>query len=111
MTTRMVINDTEHVPEVAAFLQRRGAAGQDRFDEMWEGTYHVEPAPTGRQGALAAQLAVILTTRMGAGLLVTTAVNIGDSDHDYRVPDLAVLDAEDLRTWNPTAHLVVEVVS
>ena len=30
--------------EVEAFLARRRELGQDPFDEVWEGTYHVAPA-------------------------------------------------------------------
>jgi len=27
-------------PELQAYLTRRRACGQDRFDEVWKGTYH-----------------------------------------------------------------------
>lgn len=31
-------------PEVEAYLARRRELGQDLYDEVWEGTYHVAPA-------------------------------------------------------------------
>jgi len=32
--------------EVRAWLARRRELGQDLYDEVWEGEYHVAPAPT-----------------------------------------------------------------
>ncbi|MGH8929470.1 MAG: hypothetical protein ACRDZO_02230 [Egibacteraceae bacterium] len=34
-------------PEIESWLERRRALGQDLFDEVWEGDYHVGPAPHG----------------------------------------------------------------
>lgn len=37
-------------PELTGFLERRRSMGQDRFDEVWEGVYHVAPAPNAWHG-------------------------------------------------------------
>jgi hypothetical protein len=46
--------------EVEAFLERRRALGQDRFDEVWEGVHHVAPASHAWHGYLDNVLAELL---------------------------------------------------
>jgi hypothetical protein len=36
--------------DIAAWLERRRALGQDLFDEVWRGEYHVAPARHRRHG-------------------------------------------------------------
>ena len=33
--------------EIERFVERRKALGQDTYDEVWEGTYHMSPAARG----------------------------------------------------------------
>lgn len=97
--------------EVAAWLRRRQALGQDRFDEVWEGEYHVAPAPHRRHGDVCDQVAALLRPRArAAGLWPSGPLNIGEPD-DYRVPDLAYLRDRDMVTFLPSAAIVVEVAS
>ncbi|MBO0831215.1 MAG: Uma2 family endonuclease [Actinobacteria bacterium] len=98
--------------EIQQLIERRRKLGQDLFDEIWEGTYHMAPAPRGRHGYLDIQLAVELRHYAeAAGLVGTGPVNIGEAD-DYRVPDQAYhrqFDPEAI--YFPTAALVVEIMS
>ena len=50
----------ERAPRLRNLLQRRRAFGQDLFDEVWEGDYHIAPASHGRQGFVDFELAGIL---------------------------------------------------
>jgi Uma2 family endonuclease len=101
----------ERPPEVEALIGRRHALGQDLFDEVWEGDYHMAPAPHGRHGQIEFQLARILGARAdGAGLHGSGPCNVGKPD-DYRVPDQAYFADGTPRTFNPSAEIVVEIVS
>ncbi len=98
-------------PVVEDLIAQRKALGQDLYDEVWEGEYHVAAAPTGRHADLQAQLIEVLgPLARSAGLHLLGPSNIGRPD-DFRVPDVVILrGAKDL-TWNPTAAIVVEVLS
>ena len=101
----------ERPREVEEWLERRRALGQDLFDEVWEGEYHVAPAPHGRHGQIDDQLARILGERAdGARLRGSGPCNIGQPD-DYRVPDRAYFRDPAPALYNPTAAVVVEIVS
>ena len=86
----------EHVPtlvrdpqpaEFEALLERRRRLGQDLFDEVWEGVRHMNPAPSGRHARIEAQLLAILQgPAAAAGLAVVGQFNLGEDEHDYRVP-------------------------
>ena len=96
--------------ELETWLERRRALGQDLFDEVWEGEYHVVPAPHGRHGRIDHQLARILGPRAdAAGLSASGPLNLGRPD-DHRVPDQAYLRSAESALYNPTAALVVEIV-
>lgn len=98
-------------PELSDFLERRQSLGQDRFDEVWEGVYHVAPAPNAWHGFAVLRVAEILFEAARAvGLTATDAFNLGDPD-DYRVPDLGYHREFPALTFVPTAAIVVEVVS
>jgi Uma2 family endonuclease len=98
-------------PELSEYLERRQSLGQDRFDEIWEGVYHVAPAPNAWHGFAVLRVAEILSDAIRAvGLTATDAFNLGDPD-DYRVPDLGYHREFPTVTFVPTAAIVVEVVS
>jgi len=97
--------------EVEAFLDRRRARGQDLFDEVWEGAYHVAPASHLWHGYLDNVLAELLgPLARAAGLVGTGPFNLGDAD-DYRVPDRGYHRSLPSAVWVPTAAIVVEVIS
>lgn len=101
----------ERPAEVEAFLERRRALGQDLFDEMWEGVYHVAPATHPWHGYLDNVLAELLGPyARAAGLVGTGPFNLGDPE-DYRVPDRGYHRTLPSTVWVPTAAIVVEVVS
>ncbi len=107
---RTVVLD-EHPAGFAAFLDQRRRLGQDRFDEVWEGEYHVVPGPNGPHGDLDSQLVALLRPRARAhGLWGHQTVNIGRLG-DYRVPDQSYLRERAQGAFTPTAAIVVEVVS
>jgi hypothetical protein len=94
-------------------LERRHHSGLDRLDEIWEGVLHMVPAPSFGHASLTQQLAVILDgPARAAGLIPTMGeFNLGDSEHDFRVPDGGLHRPGAGGTWLPTAALVVEIVS
>jgi len=96
---------------VEDWLAQRRALGQDRFDEVWEGEYHVAPAPTGRHAELQFQLAALLRPYAQAvGMSLVGPTNIGVPT-DYRVPDAAAFREWTDRVWYPSAAIVVEILS
>ncbi len=101
----------EPPPELRAWLERRQALGQDLYDEVWEGDYHVAPAPHPAHGRIDDQLARLLGPLADrAGLLGHGPLNLGGPD-DYRVPDRVYLREQPDQVFVPTAALVVEIVS
>ncbi len=78
---------------------------------MWEGSYHVAPAPSAGHAFLDNVLAVVLHPyAQAAGLTGTGPFNLGRPD-DYRVPDRGYHRGEPKGTWVPTAAMVVEIIS
>jgi Uma2 family endonuclease len=99
-------------PELEALLERRRRAGADRFDEVWEGVYHMVPGPSFEHARLEAQLLAVLRAPAGAaGLTVTGQFNLGEGEDDFRVPDGGLHRPGAGGTWQPTAALVIEIVS
>jgi len=97
--------------ELEALIARRHAVGIDLFDEMWEGSYHVAPAPSAGHAFLDNVLAVILHPyAQAAGLTGTGPFNLGLPD-DYRVPDRGYHRGQPTGTWVPIAAMVVEIIS
>ncbi|HEV3319874.1 MAG TPA: Uma2 family endonuclease [Solirubrobacteraceae bacterium] len=93
-------------------LESRRRSGVDRFDEMWEGVLHMVPAPNHAHASVEAQLIVILgSSARAAGLETIGQSNLGESEHDYRVPDCSLHRPGASGVWHPTAALVVEIVS
>jgi Uma2 family endonuclease len=93
-------------------MERRRRSGLDRIDEIWEGVYHMVPAPSHAHASIEWQLAALLRpAARAAGLEATGQCNLGSSEHDFRVPDGALHRPGASGTWHPTAALVVEIVS
>jgi len=93
-------------------LERRRRSGLDRFDEVWGGVLHMVPAPSGPHSSVEWQLACLLSPlARAAGLHPGAQFNLGDDEHDFRVPDGGLHRAPPLATWYPTAALVIEIVS
>ena len=99
--------------EVRALIERRKRLDQDRHDEMWEGVYHMAPAPHDSHGDIQQQLAELLgplARQAGLRPLLGGEFNIGEIE-DFRVPDGGLLRPGQPATWHPTAALAVEIVS
>lgn len=96
-----------------ALLEHRRRAGLDRLDEVWEGVLHMVPAPSGEHAEITQQLAVILDGPARAAGLVPAMgeFNVGESEHDYRVPDGGIHRQRPRGVWFATVALVVEIVS
>jgi hypothetical protein len=94
-------------------LENRRRSGLDRLDEVWEGVYHMVPAPGHAHASISQQLAVLLDgPARAAGLEPTMGeFNLGESEHDFRVPDGGLHRPRAAAMWHPTAALVVEIVS
>ncbi len=71
------------------------------------------PAPSGEHAEIAQQLAELLGGPARAAGLVPAMgeFNLGESEHDYRVPDGGVHRHRPRGVWLSTAALVVEIVS
>ena len=97
--------------ELEMWLHRRRVLGQDRFDEVWDGVYHVVPAPRQDHGNLDHQLAaLLLPAARRVGLHGTTAFNLGEA-RDYRVPDGGYHRRVTDDVYVGTCAIVVEIVS
>ena len=98
-------------PELEALIQRRRALGQDRFDEVWEGDYHMVPGPHFRHAAVDSELAVLLRTpAQRAGLVPVSSTNVGRAE-DFRVPDQLLLRDPADEAYQATAAMVIEILS
>jgi Uma2 family endonuclease len=98
-------------PEVEELLARRRALGQDLFDEVWEGEYHMVPAPHRRYSEVDHELAGILRPlAKRAGLQGAGPANVGEPNN-YRVPDQSYYADRNPQVFNPTAEIVIEIVS
>ena len=98
-------------PAVEDLIAERHALGQDLYDEVWEGEYHVAPAPSGGHARIQARLIEVLRPlALTAGLDGGGPCNVGGST-DYRVPDLAFIRDWRDEVWYPEAAIVVEIAS
>ena len=103
-------------------LAERQATGADRYDEVWEGVYVMNPLPNDEHQDLVMNLsAAILEVVTGAGLgKVRPGVNLSDRDqgwiHNYRTPDVVAFLNESLAKnldthWTGAADFLVEIIS
>jgi Uma2 family endonuclease len=99
-------------PELEALLERRRRAGADRFDEVWEGVYHVVPGSGYAHGRLTSLLHELLgPLARETGLEMTGEFNLGGTEHDFRVPDAGLHRPGSGGMWHSTAALAIEIVS
>lgn len=100
----------------------RAAAGSDRWDEVWEGTYMMAPLPNNEHQQIAARLAALFQEVVGwdSPAIVLVGTNVSDREqgwqHNYRCPDVVVYfpdnPALDLDThWCGGPDFAVEIVS
>jgi len=67
--------------EPEALIARRRRLGQDLYDEVWEGSYHVVPAPHRAHGFVENELAIPLAPAATAvGLVGTGPFNLGEPE-------------------------------
>ncbi|WP_165486247.1 Uma2 family endonuclease [Frankia sp. Cppng1_Ct_nod] len=93
------------------FIARRQTLGQDTFDEVWNGEYHMAPGPSAEHGRVDYELSALLRPRArAAGLVGTGPFNLGRRD-DYRVPDGGLHRGSPSGVFLPTAAVVIEIVS
>lgn len=98
-------------PDIERLIERRKRLGTDLYDEVWEGTYHMAPAPHSHHGYLDGELFRVLRPRAErAGLVGTGPFNLGTPD-DFRVPDQGYHRGLPHTVFVPTAVVVVEIVS
>lgn len=99
---------------VDALIEDRRRTGIDRFDEVWEGVYVVNPPPSFRHSTIAGLILDLLRPHAEArGLVVRREVGIGRPD-DHRIPDVVVAATADLDEaghYLLTAAIAVEVLS
>ncbi len=100
-------------PELEALLERRRLADVDRLDEVWQGVRHMVPGPSFEHARVATQLTLLLDApARGAGLLLAMhEFNLGESEHDFRVPDGGLHRPGAAGMWLSTAAIVVEIIS
>jgi len=97
--------------EFEALIERRRRLGLDHHDEMWEGVYHLAPAPNIPHALTGQELSMLLGAAARKNdLRVSLEFNLGVPD-DHRIPDLGVHRERPTGAWVATAALVVEIVS
>ena len=101
----------EPPPPLAVWLAQRRELGQDLYDEVWDGEYHVVPAAHSNHGEVQGQVTHLLWQRARqVGLWPSAPANIGGPT-DYRVPDGVVFRDRDAAVFRATAAVVYEIVS
>ena len=98
-------------PQIEALIDSRRSTGADLYDEVWEGDYHMNPAPRRSHGRLDDEIAAALRPlAKRAGLYPTGMFNLGEPN-DYRIPDRALCRDQRDEVFAESAALVVEIVS
>ncbi|MEX2171403.1 MAG: Uma2 family endonuclease [Pirellulales bacterium] len=106
----------------ARLIEERRARGADRFDEVWEGTYLMAPAPNDEHQDLGGGFTEVLRTVFDRVQVGTTRPGINltsdpnDWEHNYRVPDVAVFLKGSPAVchgafWSGPPDFIVEIVS
>jgi Uma2 family endonuclease len=97
--------------EIEQLIKKRQQLGQDLYDEIWEGDYHMAPAPSNDHGYLQHSIIMLLgPLAKVAGLSGSGPFNLGEPDN-FRVPDLGYHRTRPTGVWAPTCAVVVEIVS
>lgn len=99
--------------ELEELIERRKRLGQDCYDEIWEGVYHMAPMARFGHGFLDQQLAELLGPLAdAAGLTPTGAFNLGEPN-DFRVPDRGIHRGhpDPGAVFLSTAAVVIEILS
>ena len=97
--------------EMEEVLGRRKALGQDGYDEVWDGVYHIVLVPHPWHGLVQAKVMVLVGRAADErGLITTGPFNLGE-ENDYRCPDAGVHQNMQDDLYVPTALVVVEIVS
>lgn len=97
--------------EIGELIEQRRATGADRFDEVWDGDYHLAPAPCAAHALTDDELAAVLRPLAQAqGLVGSGPFNLGGPGN-YRVPDRGLHRERPTGEWVATAALVVEILS
>lgn len=101
------------LPEFEGFLELRRRRGLDVFDEVWDGTLHMNPGPSEAHADVQLQVALVLHPLTAArSLRAVGPTNLGQGDGDFRVPDLMVRPTTAVRgVFAQDAVMVVEIVS
>lgn len=90
---RAVIVDSHAIQEL---VERRKKLGIDRWDEVWDGEWHLSPAPSIEHQRMVKELLRILmevVEDVGLGL-VFQGVNVADPSQgltDFRIPDISIV--------------------
>lgn len=101
----------EH-PEIDDVLARRHALGQDRFDEVWQGVYHMAPFASIEHGRVVSDVLYALEPRARVhGLFSIDGFNLGLDKNDFRVPDAGWVRQPIRGVYAPNAIAVLEVLS
>jgi Uma2 family endonuclease len=100
--------------ELDELLEHRRRLGLDHRDEVWAGVLHVNPPPTGEHQYVLQQLAELLSPLARDVGLVPLINEFGlgrEGKDNYRVPDGGLHRALPRGVYQPTAALVIEIVS
>ncbi len=100
------------MPDIlSSLIAERQRFGLDTHDEIWEGSYHMAPAPTGKHAKSGATIVRLLSDAADLiGLYSTLEFNLG-GPKNFRVPDLGFHRTDPVSAWHATAAIVVEVRS
>jgi Uma2 family endonuclease len=90
---KAVILDTRVTEEL---VDQRHKLGIDRWDEAWDGVWHMNPSPSREHQRIEAELLIILKEVVERGGLgeVLHEFNVADPEkglQDFRIPDLSVV--------------------
>lgn len=86
--------------------------GIDGRDEVWAGAYRMIPPPNFAHQLVGEQLSVLLSAPARAAGLKPLIREFGiGTPEDFRVPDGGLLRGEADGVWQPTAALVLEILS
>ncbi len=97
--------------ELEQLIERRRALGLDKYDEIWEGDYHVAPEAHSRHGILDDEVAAALRPfAKRAGLIGSGPFNLGGPTN-FRVPDRGFHHSVPGVVWVESAPVVVEILS